>query len=190
MRQKVNSRGFTIVELLIVIVVIAILAAITVVAYNGIQTRAENTKTITAVATYVRALKAYHADKDSYPQLSYPFICLGSSSASCGSNPASTCFGSGWIQNDTGGFPAVYTAFSDALKAEITNLPDLSTQSISCSGSATVKGGIYYYVGSYVELIYYLRGNPADCGSPGGLSQVSGYPHMAGDSTMCVVLLS
>lgn len=35
-----RSRGFTIVELLIVIVVIAILAAISVVAYNGIQERA------------------------------------------------------------------------------------------------------------------------------------------------------
>lgn len=38
-----RNRGFTIVELLIVIVVIAILAAITVVAYNGIQNRANDT---------------------------------------------------------------------------------------------------------------------------------------------------
>ena len=38
MRQ--TKSGFTIVELLIVIVVIAILAAITIVAYNGIQNRA------------------------------------------------------------------------------------------------------------------------------------------------------
>lgn len=35
-----KSRGFTIVELLIVIVVIAILAAVTIVAYNGVQQRA------------------------------------------------------------------------------------------------------------------------------------------------------
>ena len=36
-----NKNGFTIVELLIVVVVIAILAAITIVAYNGVQTRAK-----------------------------------------------------------------------------------------------------------------------------------------------------
>ncbi|MBC7869080.1 prepilin-type N-terminal cleavage/methylation domain-containing protein [Candidatus Saccharibacteria bacterium] len=40
MRGRVKTTGFTIVELLIVIVVIGILAAITIVSYNGIQGRA------------------------------------------------------------------------------------------------------------------------------------------------------
>lgn len=42
MNKKKHTRGFTIVELLIVIVVIAILASISVVAYNGIRSRAES----------------------------------------------------------------------------------------------------------------------------------------------------
>lgn len=41
-RMKQRAYGFTIVELLIVIVVLAILAAISVVAYSGIQERASN----------------------------------------------------------------------------------------------------------------------------------------------------
>lgn len=41
--MKKTTTGFTIVELLIVIVVIGILAAISVVAYNGIQNRANDT---------------------------------------------------------------------------------------------------------------------------------------------------
>lgn len=42
-QTKLKPHGFTIVELLIVIVVIGILAAITIVAYNGVQNRANDT---------------------------------------------------------------------------------------------------------------------------------------------------
>ena len=45
-----KQKGFTIVELLIVIVVIAILAAISVVAYNGIRNRAHDTAVMNDMA--------------------------------------------------------------------------------------------------------------------------------------------
>ena len=55
---KTNTRrGFTIVELLIVIVVIAILAAITIVAYNGIQNRAKVARANSDLVTLRKAIE-------------------------------------------------------------------------------------------------------------------------------------
>lgn len=59
--SKTKTNGFTIVELLIVIVVIAILAAITIVAYNGIQARARDTRRANDIAQIKKALLAYDA---------------------------------------------------------------------------------------------------------------------------------
>lgn len=56
-----TSPAFTIVELLIVIVVIGILAAISIVAYNGIQSRARDTQRVTDMANIKKALLAYNA---------------------------------------------------------------------------------------------------------------------------------
>ncbi len=54
-----SRSGFTIVELLIVIVVIAILAAITVVAYNGIQNRAKETSVQSATSQIGKKVLSY-----------------------------------------------------------------------------------------------------------------------------------
>lgn len=62
-----SSRGFTIVELLIVIVVIAILAAITVVAFNGVQVRAKESAVISAVRNASGKVQEYEVTNGSYP---------------------------------------------------------------------------------------------------------------------------
>lgn len=52
-------RGFTLVELLVVIVVIAILASISIVAYNGVQTRAEATVLANSISQVEKGFQMY-----------------------------------------------------------------------------------------------------------------------------------
>lgn len=67
----VRRRGFTIVELLIVIVVIAILATISIVAYRGIQGRARDSQRLQDMATITKALELYKIQTGEYPESSY-----------------------------------------------------------------------------------------------------------------------
>ena len=62
-----NIEGFTIVELLIVIVVIAILATITLVSYSGIQQRAQFAKMQTDLSSLNKAIQLYYSDNGHYP---------------------------------------------------------------------------------------------------------------------------
>ena len=67
MKLRWSQKGFTIVELLIVIVVIAILAAITIVAYNGVQQRARDSQRDQNIQTITKALELYYVDNGRYP---------------------------------------------------------------------------------------------------------------------------
>lgn len=87
MKLWAKERGFTIVELLIVIVVIAILAAITIVAFNGIQARARDNVRKQDLAQLVKATKLYAVDNGDYAE------------ANCGSGGS----GSGWLSSDYDG---------------------------------------------------------------------------------------
>lgn len=66
-RKKLSKSGFTIVELLIVVVVIAILAAISMVAYTGIQNRARAAEVSSALVQAKKQLDLYKIDNGSYP---------------------------------------------------------------------------------------------------------------------------
>jgi len=57
-------RGFTIVELLIVVVVIAILAAITIVSYNGITSQAKEAARKSDIATWKKKSEIYKIEHD------------------------------------------------------------------------------------------------------------------------------
>lgn len=65
--KRVSHHGFTIVELLIVIVVIAVVASITVVAYNGITQRAKDASVQTELGVIDQSMKLFFSENDRYP---------------------------------------------------------------------------------------------------------------------------
>lgn len=66
-KLKLGQRGFTIVELLIVIVIIGILATIGFVAFSGAQNRARKSNAEATVSQIKSKLGEYNAEEDSYP---------------------------------------------------------------------------------------------------------------------------
>ena len=118
-----SHEGFTIVELLIVIVVIAILAAISVVAYNGIQTRAKDNKRAQDVAVIEKAIKGYDALYGGVP----------STSAYSGVGPG------GWNESSM-------TNWLTFLEKDFGKMPKDSNNSYNVATYANVSGArVYHY---------------------------------------------
>lgn len=92
LRQRCQSiRGFTIVELLIVIVVIGILAAIVIVAYSGVTAKSQYATMRQDMTTIRKLLELYKVDHGDYPN-----------SANCVNTSGETSYQSSWCGWDQG----------------------------------------------------------------------------------------
>ncbi len=84
MWAKHKQSGFTIVELLIVVVVIAILAAITIVSYNGIQNRAKTSSADAALSQASKKIKLWQVDNPSQvPDCATFSSLVGATTSTC-----------------------------------------------------------------------------------------------------------
>ena len=75
--MKNRTSGFTIVELLIVIVVIGILAAISLVAFGAVQSKASVSVVKSELNSLGKQLRIYHVNNGSYPTTTTQLESLG-----------------------------------------------------------------------------------------------------------------
>jgi general secretion pathway protein G len=154
--MRKNITGFTIVELLIVIVVIGILAAIVIVAYSGVQARALNASRVAEVKAWQKSLESYYAINSKYPAVSSGNYCLGTGF------PGQKC--RDYLANNT-------NTYAEANSVDLMNA--LKTTSSLPGGphdkpvGSTVGPYLAYWETGY-EIIGAFSGGATDC--PSGLS--------------------
>jgi prepilin-type N-terminal cleavage/methylation domain-containing protein len=154
--------GFTIVELLIVIVVIAILAAIVIVTYQGVQQRADNSRIMEAARFYQKAITAYMADHGGALPTGLR-VCLGNG------YPSNQCW------NGPNGTLSV-DATTDANLAPYINgqKPTPSTRVLQITGAPDYRLGILLDATQSI-LVYYLEGGGQTClDNYGGATEMQG----------------
>lgn len=145
-----NKRGFTIVELLIVIVVIGILAAIAFVSYTGAQNSAYSAKASSVADSYVKLFKMYKVEHGNYPVLDGD-ACLGDAD----NYPAEGTFVAGQCieasdDSPSGANASVDEGINSALKEHTDQLPnaDLPTVTLRPAADVYVSYRGIFYIGN------------------------------------------
>ena len=212
--QRSRLRGFTIIELLIVISVIGILATIATLSYNGVQERSRNTARITAARDMINILELAHmvAPPSDLSDMSY--FCLADSapqsqangSYNCGENPLPSRYTFSYSEELIAAMKKVSTPLPSTLP--VTSWSHLNSNKIFYSPALIVYDNWHYENGQQITALleFWLEGSKQSCdletvkinyphetwtqGGPGTLiPQDTGYSYTDSRATYCYVPL-
>lgn len=155
MGLRYKQYGFTIVELLVVIVILGVLIAIAITAYRGIQDRAYAVRAALVTDAIYKAANMYKAKAGNFPvtgafSMIGPAVCIGSIS----DYPADANFDEGECDNTYN--RTVSQSFNDELRRHI-SIPDGSLPTQTWQGES-VRGVLYLSDGEYASMLYVVKG--------------------------------
>lgn len=180
------NRAFTIVELLVVVVVIAILAAITIVSYNGITKSAYNSQVLSGVRSHYDAIIMYYTVNNTYPKTQREID---------GYSIAMTCLGKGYKDQTCGEVTGVEVYEDATFNAQMESFLKSSTSPVSNVllpvPNESYVGAVYGIDSSsfsstgYARVIEYaMHGNNANC----GFSEAQAYS-TSNNATACEIVI-
>jgi len=164
--------GFTIVELLIVIVIVAILASLTLVGYSAVTKNAYNAQVIAGVVQYKDTIEAYKAYFRKYPP---------TARETANERIAMVCLGDGYPSDYCGKISDVNTYEDPSFNTELSKIGKGGAVAIEklAVNAETFVGAVYGidWVGTdksptnFARTIQYaLKGKDADCKVDGSYS--------------------
>ncbi|HTJ73345.1 MAG TPA: prepilin-type N-terminal cleavage/methylation domain-containing protein [Verrucomicrobiae bacterium] len=155
--MRKSTSGFTIVELIIVVVVIGILASIVIVSFNGAQKSARNADRYTEVKEWEKLFQLYKAKYGTFPPVA---------------NKDSYCLGTGFPNGKcreylSSGANTYLESDNAALMTELKKIGTLPTVNpIPVNG--WIVGPYVNYWGTGMYLTEEFEGGPTNC--PSGMS--------------------
>lgn len=167
-RQSTGT-GFTIVEILIVIVVISVLASVSVVSFSGVRESAIRSSIASSVNTWNKGFKMYLAETGMRPRAEW--LCIGKAEdyPADGDFPAGVC---GVASTDGGStWTVVYSVDSSGALLSDQMAPYIADSSLgrhdvvtlTTPGRIAKTRGIVYddhsNSGSHMTLLYYVPGD-------------------------------
>lgn len=151
-----RDQGFTLVELLIVIVVIAILAGISVVAYSGVQNRTITSQISTAASHYEKAFLMTLSEKGVFTEQPIdipPRTCMGEPS----DYPATPNFPAGVCGVHSGGSTIGFEpAFLAETSKQLSSIPKVPTKYEYNSSYWRMRGGHITAEHDYAKVVVVL----------------------------------